>query len=96
MRKRILTKYTKEEKQKAINLYIKYCKRTTRVIKELGYPNERHTLISWYREYEKNGKVKDDGRKEKKFSQVYSEEQIKATVSFYVGAWKSLSKTVEA
>ena len=61
-----MAKYTKEEKQKAIDLYINYCKRTARVIKELGYPNNRHTLVSWYSEYEKNGKVKDDGRKEKK------------------------------
>ena len=67
-RKSILAKYTKEEKQKAIDLYINYCKRTTRVIKELGYPNKRHTLVSRYSEYEKNGKVKDDGRKEKKLS----------------------------
>ena len=63
-----MAKYTKEEKQKAINLYINYFKRTTRVIKELGYPNKRHTLVSRYSEYEKNGKVKDDGRKEKKLS----------------------------
>ena len=63
-----MAKYTKEEKQKAIDLYIHYFKRTTRVIKELGYPNKRHTLVSWYSEYEKNGKVKDDGRKEKKLS----------------------------
>ena len=53
-----MAKYTKEEKQKAIDLYINYCKRTTRVIKELGYPNKRHTLVSWYSEYEKNGKVR--------------------------------------
>ena len=90
-----MAKYTKEEKQKAIDLYIKYCKRTTRVIKELGYPNERHTLVSWYREYEENGRVKDDGRKEKKLSQVYSEEQVHAAVSFYVEHGKSLSRTVE-
>ena len=94
-RKSILAKYTKEEKQKAIDLYIKYCKRTTRVIKELGYPNKRHTLVSWYSEYEKNGKVKDDGRKEKKLSQVYSEEQVHAAVSFYIKHGKNLSKTIE-
>ena len=51
-RKRVLAKYTKEEKQKAIDLYIRYCKQATKVIKELGYPNERHTLVSWYRGYE--------------------------------------------
>ena len=53
-----MAKYTKEEKQKTIDLYINYCKRTTRGIKELGYPNKRHTLVSWYSEYEKNGKVR--------------------------------------
>ena len=53
-----MAKYTKEEKQKAIDLYINYCKRTTRVIKVLGYPNKRHTLVSRYSEYEKNGKVR--------------------------------------
>ena len=83
-RKRVLAKYTKEEKQKAIDLYIRYCRQATKVIKELGYPNERHTLVNWYRGYEEKGEVKDDGRKEKKLSQVYSEEQVHAAVSFYV------------
>lgn len=61
-RKRVLAKYTKEKKQKAIDLYIRYCKQATKVIKELGYPNERHTLVSWYRGYEEKGEVKDDYR----------------------------------
>ena len=33
---------------------------------ELGYPNERHTLVNWYRGYEEKGEVKDDGREAKK------------------------------
>ena len=41
-------------------------------LKELGYPNERHTLVSWFRGYEEKGEVKDDGREEKKLSYVYS------------------------
>ena len=41
-------------------------------LKELGYPNERHTLVSWYRGYEEKGEVKDEGREEKKLSHVYS------------------------
>ena len=32
-----MAKYTKEEKQKAIDLYIRYCRQATKVIKELGY-----------------------------------------------------------
>ena len=70
-----MAKYTKEEKQKAIELYIRYCRKATKVIKELGYPNERHTLVSWHSGYEVKGEVKDDGREEKKLSHVNSEEQ---------------------
>ena len=62
-----MAKYTKEEKQKAIDLYIRYCRQATKVIKEPGYPNERHTLVSWFRRYEEKGEVKDDGREEKEF-----------------------------
>ena len=94
-RKRVLAKYTKEEKQKAIDLYIRYCKQATKVIKELGYPNERHTLVSWYRGYEEKGEVKDDGREEKRLSHVHSEDQVHTAVSFYIEHGKSLSKTVE-
>ena len=90
-----MAKYTKEEKQKAIDLYIRYCRQATKVIKELGYPNRRHTLISWYKGYEEKGEVKDDGREEKKLSHVYSEDQVHAAVSFYIEHGKSLSKTVD-
>ena len=45
-RKRVLAKYTKQEKQKAIDLYIRYCRQATKGSKELGYPNERHTLVN--------------------------------------------------
>ena len=90
-----MAKYTKEEKQKAIDLYIRYCRQATKVIKELGYPNKRHTLVSWYRGYEEKGEVKDDGREEKKLSHVYSEDQVHTAVSFYIEHGKSLSKTVE-
>ena len=55
-----MAKYTKEEKQKAIDLYIRYYRQATKVIKELGYPNERHTLVSWYRGYEEKCEVKDE------------------------------------
>ena len=74
-RKRVLAKYTKEESEKAIDLYIRYCKQATRVIKELGYPNKRHTLVSWYRGYEEKGEVKDDGREEKKLSGLRTKSQ---------------------
>ena len=90
-----MAKYTKEEKQKAVDLYIRYCRQATKVIKELGYPNERHTLVSWHRGYEEKGEGKDDGREEKRLFHVYSEDQVYAAVSFYIEHGKSLSKTIE-
>jgi len=42
--------YTREERMRAIDLYIKYGKRRTRVIRELGYPT-METLRLWYKEY---------------------------------------------
>ena len=35
-RKRVLAKYTKEESEKAIDLYIRYCKQATMVLWNLG------------------------------------------------------------
>ena len=89
-----MAKNTKEEKQKSVDLYIKYCRQATKVIKELGYPDERHTLVRWYRGYEEKGEVKDDGREEKRLSHVYSEDQVHTAVSFYIEHWKSLSRTL--
>ena len=43
---------------------------------ELGYPNERHTLVSWFRGYEEKGEVKDKGREATKISHVYSVNQV--------------------
>lgn len=56
--------YSKEEREKAIKLYIKYDKSVklyikydksaATVIRELGYP-DRSTLVKWYKEYLETG-----------------------------------------
>ena len=46
--------YSKAERQKAVDLYIKYGKRSATVVSELGYPN-RHTLRLWYKEFKEEG-----------------------------------------
>ena len=48
--------YSKAERQKAVDLYIKYGKRSTTVIRELGYPI-RCTLKNWYKEFKEEGKL---------------------------------------
>ena len=50
--------YSKEERQKAVDLYIKYGKRAATAIRELGYPN-RHTLRLWYKEFKEEGKLRE-------------------------------------
>ena len=66
-----MVKNTKEEKQKAIDFDIRYCNQATKVIKELGYSNKRHTLVSWYRGYEEKGEGIVEGRAEGESSAIF-------------------------
>ncbi len=42
--------YSREERMKAIELYIKYDRCAADVARELGYP-DRKSLVSWYEAY---------------------------------------------
>ena len=55
--------YSKEERQKAVDLYIKYGKRASAVIRELGYP-DRKTLACRYKEYEEQGRLHEAQRRQ--------------------------------
>lgn len=46
--------YSYEERMRAVRLFVKYDKSCMAVINELEYPS-RVQLMSWYREYEKDG-----------------------------------------
>lgn len=46
--------YSYEDRIRAMQLYIKYGKRTAAVIRELGYPS-RKNLRRWYRAYVEAG-----------------------------------------
>ena len=72
--------YSYEERKKAVDLYIKYGKKATAVITELGYPN-RHSLVQWYKAFIKAGKIEVpdlSGRTK------YTEEQKIKAVKFYI------------
>ena len=85
-----MAKYTKEEKQKtAIDLYFQVLQSSHNGLMELGYPNERHTLASWYRVYEQKDEVKDKGREETKLSLVYSVNQVHGAVRFSMSKGKA-------
>ena len=54
--------YSKAERQKAVDLYIRYGKRAAMVVSELGYPN-RHTLRLWYKEFKEEGYLREGCKK---------------------------------
>lgn len=74
--------YLREERMKAIELYIKYDKGAADVIHELGYP-DRNTLPIWYEAYLKE---QETGVLWERYSRSpkYSAEQKKTTEPFYI------------
>ncbi len=68
--------YSKEEREKAIMLYIKYDQCAVDVIRELGYP-DRKTLAGWYKTYLETGELLNRCSRRPK----YSLEQKKAVVN---------------
>ena len=83
--------YTKEEREKAIKLYIKYDKCAADVIRELGYP-DRKTLTIWYKTYLETGMFWKRYSRRPKFSP----DQKKAAVKYYLEHGRNLSRTIRA
>ena len=81
--------YLYEERIAAVELYIKYGLRASAVIHELGYP-DRHSLVSWYKEYINNGQLHTQISRTPK----YSEEQRRRAIEHYVEHGRSISYTV--
>lgn len=84
--------YTRDEKLKAVQLYIKYDRSPTAVRYELGDPT-RNCLYRWYKEYVDNGNTFPDN---KVHSSKYTSEQRKAAVDYYVTHGKSITGTIRA
>ena len=84
--------YTRDEKLKAVQLYIKYDKSPAAVRYELGYPT-RNCLYRWYQEYiEHNNSFPEEKVRRSK----YTLEQRKAAIDYYLTHGKSISGTIRA
>lgn len=83
--------YSKEDREKAIMLYIKYDKSAAAVIRELGYP-DRKTLACWYKEYIRTGDLSKPYSRRSK----YSLEQKNAAVKYYLEHGRNFSRTIKA
>ena len=82
--------YSVEERQKAVDLYLKYGRNAALTIRELGYPN-RHALIQWVREYEKTGELHEKLAGHR----GYSEEEKRKAVDFYLEHGKQIKYTLK-
>ena len=81
--------HTQEEKQKAIELYIRSGFSPTTVQRTLGYPS-RSTLSHWYHDYLKRGYV----RAPKHWTGKFTEEQKRIAIDHYLATGRNASKTV--
>ena len=77
-----MAKYSREQRGRAVDLYIKYERCAADVIRELGYPS-KVTLLSWYAdrlEEERTGVPSRRGERHRR----YSDEQKRAAVDHYL------------
>lgn len=78
--------YTREDKLKAVELFIKYDFSPQSVINELGYPC-RGSLYNWHREYLANGNDIPDANPYLRYSEGLKRAAV-TTTSNTEGAWQ--------
>ena len=89
-----MAKYSKEQRDRAVDLYIRYERCAADVIHELGYPS-RGMLPVWYRERleeERTGRQSTRGKRYRR----YTDEQKQAAVEHYLGHGRRLKRTMRA
>lgn len=85
-----MRRYTRDEKLKAVQLYIQYGKSPAAVRYELGYPT-KNCMYIWNKEYTRNNNsFPEDKVRHSKFSP----EQRKAAVDYYLTHEKSIARTI--
>ena len=87
-----MAKYSKEQRDRAVDLYIRYECCAADVIRELGYPS-RGMLPVWYRERleeERTGRRSTRGKRYRR----YTDEQKQAAVDHYLEYGRRLSRTM--
>ena len=85
-------KYSREQRDRAVDLYVKYEHSAADVIRELGYPS-KEALRMWYRERlgeERTGVPSKRGERYRR----YSDEQKRAAVDHYLEYGRRLSRTM--
>jgi putative transposase len=84
--------YSYEARIRAVNRYIKLCKRTGPTIRQFGYPT-KNALKSWYREYETDRDLRVVSART---GQKYSDAQKLAAVQHYLEHVPCIASTITA
>ena len=83
--------YSVEERQKAVDLYLKYDRYVALAIREFGY-TKRHALMQWVSEYENTDKLHE---KPAGYREGYSEKEKQTVVDFYLEHGKQIKYTLK-
>ena len=75
-----MAKYTREQRQRAVELYVKYECCAADVIRELGYPS-REALRMWHRDWLDEQGTGVSSQRGERYAR-YTEEQKRAAVVF--------------
>jgi len=84
--------YSLEDRQRAVDLYIKYHRSAADTVRELGYPS-KSTLKHWHREFIGAGELHGGYIQNKA---RYTDEQKEAAIRHYLEYGRSLTRTVGA
>ena len=77
-----MAKYSREQRDRAVDLYVKYERCAADVIRELGYPS-KGALLSWYADRLEEERTGVPSRRGERYRR-YSDEQKRAAVDHYL------------
>ncbi len=87
-----MAKYSREQRDRAVDLYIKYERCAADVIRELGYPS-KVALLSWYADRLEEERTGVPSRRGERYRR-YSDGQKRAAVDHYLEYGRRLSRTM--
>ena len=87
-----MAKYSREQRDRAVDLYIKYERCAADVIRELGYPS-KVALLSWYADRLEEERTGVPSRRGERYRR-YTDGQKRAAVDHYLEYGRRLSRTM--
>ena len=87
-----MAKCSREQRDRAVDLYVRYERYAADVIRELGYPS-RGMLPVWYRERLEEERTGVPSRRGERYRR-YTDEQKRAAVDHYLGHGRRLKRTM--